>query len=128
MCSHRWPSGRKYSRLLSSELQSFRVLAKRVQIGFLARDISFRAVAGERLRERIYLPVLFVLFLEIRGSKILSLGHLCLLFDFLARQAICSYEGREIASRLALEGAEEGARPDGIEPSTAGLEDRRSIH
>gem|GEM_PF-1825879 len=37
---------------------------------------------------RIYLPVLFVLFLEIRGSKILSLGHLCLLFDFLARQAI----------------------------------------
>ena len=45
---------------------------------------SALVVAGERLRRRIYVPVLFVVLLEIRGSKILSLGHLCLSdsFDF----------------------------------------------
>ena len=51
---------------------------------------SALVVARERLRRRIYLPVLFVLLLEIRGSKILSLGHLCLSdsFDFPASQDI----------------------------------------
>ena len=45
---------------------------------------SALVVAEERLRWRIYVPVLFVVLLEIRGSKILSLGHLCLSdsFDF----------------------------------------------